>query len=907
MLTFIRELAHTLFRFVVVWMLDTIALLLTSALVPGISFDATRNTLVVATAAAFLLGIVNFLIRPLILLLALPFGLIAIFLVGLFLNALALFITSQLLVGFTINSWLDAFVGSFVLAVLNTLFGSIIAFDNDDSFYQSIAEQLAKREQVFTQDETQGLVMLEIDGLSYHHIQRAIAQGWMPTLKRLMEEEGYVLSRFDCGLPSQTSACQAGIMFGNNYDIPAFRWYDKTQQKLMVSSHDAPEINARYAQGSGLMRAGSSVNNMLNGDAHNSLFTLADFFGGTPEQQRHRAQDVYLVMLNPYFFLRELVLYFGDVIREVIEGLIQQIRRQEPRLNRLAHFYPWVRAATTVLMRDLAAALTILEIVRGTPALYMTWPGYDEVAHHSGPWTRDAFRTLHQFDKVIQRVHDTLQNKAPRPYELVILSDHGQSYGWTFKQRYGKTLRELIKELTPQETGVMQTIGGDTGIVSVNAMMMELENLQRQNMGGRVGRRVIRNAKRAAERGMSAATTRDQENSPENARDPRRLTDSPTNGPSDQATDIIVCGSGNLAQVYFTGYAEHVTAETLNQLFPRLLDALVQHQGIGIVMAYNHAGQAIVFGKEGARNVFTNQVTGTDPLLAYGDANLRAAQLKRLAEFPHNGDLTIISTFYPDRTVAAMEELVGNHGGLGGEQTDAFIFHPNTFTVTETSNSADVFHILNARRGVVPPAKIVQPMRQADAWSPRVLWQGLTHVSKWAPLAFRSLLLDRAAYRQASFNPYMTAPALLIAGTINFLVMGIVRGEIDLGDWAARMFVWFLSVLFVFGAARLLRGKADFTTTLRAGGFAHAAYAIEIFALLPPLTVLARIAAVILNFLAMWLAVSEAHKLRGWRTLALPFAAIGVAIASTVVVSILWRGIEFSLENLIRLLDFAPR
>jgi len=112
-----------------------------SALVPGISFDATRNTLVVATAAAFLLGIVNFLVRPLILLLALPFGLIAIFLVGLFLNAFVLFITLQLRVGFNINSWLDALLGSFVLTVLNTLFGSFIAFDNDDSFYQSIAEQ----------------------------------------------------------------------------------------------------------------------------------------------------------------------------------------------------------------------------------------------------------------------------------------------------------------------------------------------------------------------------------------------------------------------------------------------------------------------------------------------------------------------------------------------------------------------------------------------------------------------------------------------------------------------------------------------------------------------------------------------------------------------------------------------
>ena len=126
-----------------------------------------------------------------------------------------------------------------------------------------------------------GLVMLEIDGLSFHHMQKALAENMLPTLKKLQDEEGYVLTRVDCGLPSQTSACQAGIMFGDNYDIPAFRWYDKDRQKLLVSGSDAAEINARYAKGNGLMRGGSSINNMLNGDAEKSMLTMATL------QQRH--------------------------------------------------------------------------------------------------------------------------------------------------------------------------------------------------------------------------------------------------------------------------------------------------------------------------------------------------------------------------------------------------------------------------------------------------------------------------------------------------------------------------------------------------------------------------------------------------------------------------------------------
>ncbi len=889
----VRALARQLFRFVVVWILDGISLLLTAALLPGVSFDGTRDVLVIATSAAFLLGVVNFLIRPLILLLALPFGFIAIFVIGFFLNALGLVITSNLVPGFRVDGVFDAFLGSLLLAFFNTLLTSVIAVDDDDSFYQNLAERLAKRASFFpNDDETQGIIMLEIDGLSYHHIQKAIAEGWMPTLKRMMDEEGYVLSCFDCGLPSQTSACQAGIMFGDNFDIPAFRWYDKDLGRLIVSGHDAPLINSRYAKGLGLMRDGSSVNNMMNGDARVSVLTLADLFNASGEQQRRRAQDFYLLFLNPYFFLRTLVLYFGDVFREVYEGARQQIKKEGPRLNRLAHFYPFIRAATTVLMRDVSASLTILDIVRGTPALYATWPGYDEVAHHSGPWTHDAFHTLTQYDFVIRRVRDAIEHKAPRPYELIILSDHGQSYGWTFKQRYGSSLKEFIEQNLPHGTNVTQTAGGDDGMISVSAMASELDNMQLQNMGGRIGKRVIRNAKRAVNRGM-------------------RESESIAPAPPGADSQVIVCGSGNLAQVYFTFGSRRLALNELNDAYPQLVDKLVQHEGIGIVMAYSENDEALVFGKKGARNLNTNAVTGDDPLTMYGDANLRAAQLRRLAAFPHNGDLTIISTFYPDGTVAAMEELVGNHGGIGGEQTDAFLFHPPNFPVPETTNSADVFHLLNARRGLPAPKALPQKktpaLRGRDAWTREVLWRGIARVRQWVPLAARILLFDRAAFRQAAFNPYMTAPALVIALATTCMVSWIARGEFSAAEWLTRFASWFVSTLFVFGAARSLRGTADYTSTLRAVGFAQTGYILELFALVEPLAALARIAAFIVTLLATWIAASEAHKLKGWRTFLLPLVVFLISIVSAYVLNILVSSTEVTVESLLRAFGLLQR
>ena len=45
----------------------------------------------------------------------------------------------------------------------------------------------------------------------------------------------------------QTSASQAGILFGNNDDIPAFRWYDKATKSLFVSNRaaDAEQLEQR--------------------------------------------------------------------------------------------------------------------------------------------------------------------------------------------------------------------------------------------------------------------------------------------------------------------------------------------------------------------------------------------------------------------------------------------------------------------------------------------------------------------------------------------------------------------------------------------------------------------------------------------------------------------------------------
>jgi uncharacterized membrane protein YvlD (DUF360 family) len=459
-----------LLRLLAVWFIDTFSLLLTAWIMPGIDIQAVGeySPLAVAVAAALLLGIINFLVRPLLLLLTVPLGWMVVFLVGFFINAVTLMITAGLMDGFAISSWWTAFFGGFVLSFVNMILVELLNINNENSFYINQVIRQAEKQRTKTDDpNARGLMMVEIDGLSYYHFLEALEKGYMPTMQKLIDEYGYKASRVDCGLPATTPACQAGIMHGNNEDIPAFRWLDKSTGKMLAGGQAAAIVEPIISDGQGLLRGGASIGNMFSGDAAKSILTFSKITAGTPEDKKQRARDMYMLMRNPTFLMHVLVLYFGDVIKELWEGWQQRRKDVQPRMNRLHKGYPFVRAATNVFLRDVGIYLSVLDIVRGAPAIYTLFAGYDEVSHHAGPQTKDAMRTLKQLDRTLALLIKVIQEKAPRPYEFILLSDHGQSIGATFEQRYGVSILEYIKSLLPEGTNAVGAGGGDDGTAPI--------------------------------------------------------------------------------------------------------------------------------------------------------------------------------------------------------------------------------------------------------------------------------------------------------------------------------------------------------------------------------------------------------------------------------------------------------
>jgi len=667
-------------RFLLVWLIETVALLIVAELLPEVRLVPSTfpEVLLSATIAALALAILNGLLRPVIVALALPVSVVTLGLASLFISGFVFLLTTWLTGVLEVTDFWWAIVAVLLLSIVNALLMSLVGVEDAEGFWAGLARWLSRRERGTVQEDWpgRGIVLFEIDGLGHAMVSRAIDEGKMPTVTQMLLDGTHALSPFDCGLPSQTSSCQAGIMYGDNWDIPAFRWFDKEHGRVVSSSNfaDAAEMDAAHSTGRGLLRGGAGVNNHATGDADRVLFVMSAMTASHEKAARRAAyRDFNRFFLDPYLFPRALMLALLDVVTEVSQAFWQWLTRRRPRIKRLHGLYPLTRAATNVLLRNLSTFIVVNEIVRGAPAIYTTYVGYDEIAHHAGPTREDALRSLKGLDRQVKRLLTVLDRWAGRPYDFFILSDHGQSQGATFRQRYGETLGQLFERLTGTERTVSEVDATESARGQTRAFLAELEHL----------------------RGTTSRTRRSLSRRLEQAEPASAMT-----------APVVVCASGNLANVYFDIDRGRAALGQIETAYPGLLDSVLQHEGVGLIVASDADGAAIALGAGGTRDLAGGAVTGDDPLLPYlmddgeDEVAKRVAQLQRLAAFPHAGDLIVISTVYDGGSVAAFEELVGSHGGLGGEQTEAFVIHPAGMQVPPTRNAEDLFPLFNARRGL---------------------------------------------------------------------------------------------------------------------------------------------------------------------------------------------------------------
>ena len=611
-------------RLLVSWLVAAVSVYVAAFILPGVALKGFGGAFV----AAVLIAVLNALLPPVIAALRLPFTVALGFLLVLLGDAILLRWAADLSDGrFVVDSFFAALVAGLVIAAVSIALDVAVGTNDDDSYTLRVIQRIARRTGTPVATDVPGIVYLEVDGLALPVLQRAMRDGSAPELARWVAQETHHLDEWETDLSSQTGASQAGILLGSNDDIPAFRWVEKETGTLMTCSApaDCAEIERRHSSGQGLLRdGGASRGNLLSGDADRYILTISKL-----EAEKKANPDYRPFLANGFNVTRALVLFLFEVVLEWSAAIRAKRRDVQPRGHR-GGSYPFMRGGVSVVVRDLVVHSVLSDMMAGRPAIYATMSGYDEVAHHSGIERADTLEVLRKIDQQFGRIARA-RRYAPRPYEIVVLSDHGQTQGATFKQRNGYGLDELVKR-SLRGADVAPLAGGDENDSAVARAFQEATG-------------------RGAEKDATKAKN------------------------DVGGEDVVVLGSGNLGLIYLMEEPRRMTLEEIHRRHPDLLPALRTHPHVGWLLVRSSERGAVALGAHGVRYLDDDRVEGEDPLAPF--SKHAADHLRRSDGFAHVADIVVGSFYDPQLDEGcAFEELISFHGGIGGPQTRGTLLHP---------------------------------------------------------------------------------------------------------------------------------------------------------------------------------------------------------------------------------------
>jgi hypothetical protein len=268
------------------------------------------------------------------------------------------------------------------------------------------------------------------------------------------------------------------------------------------------------------------------------------------------------------------------------------------------------------------------------------------------------------FDRRVGEIRRMLRRVPGRPYDLYILSDHGQTPSVPYRVQFGETLGETIIAAATQ--GVFVTAGtGDYAPESKDVMdflVQELEEVSAESSmparkaGLGLGRWI---RKHYSPFPLVAEVVRESED-----------------------TKLVVTYSSSLAHVYWTEPARPLTYDEIREDKDRraLYYFLVAHRGIGCVITRMLDGAHVENLRGRALITATGELEvlhGADPLIDYASTAAERLAVANLARMRNAGDLILIGAYDPEKgKCICFDDQIGAHGAIGGRQAWPFIMAP---------------------------------------------------------------------------------------------------------------------------------------------------------------------------------------------------------------------------------------
>ena len=592
------------------------------------------------------ISIVNAVLWPLLTKIFMPFLVLTFGVGSLILNGLLLGLFAPL---FDIEiKGMAIILAPLAMAIVTTIMSSVLTIEEDSSYYRSVYRD-AKRKRKGEVKNYPGLIIVEIDGLSYDVLKEAIDKGLMPKIKSMIDDGTHTLRKWETDLSSQTGASQAGILHGNNADITAFRWIEKQNNNQMMQCSGVSKVKTleeRISDGNGLLvDNGASRSNLFSGDTDNVIFTFSKILN--LRKLYNRAW--FSVFSNPSNFARIVLLFIAEMILEIISQIKHRVLNIRPRIKR-GISYIIVRAVTNVFLREINTSTLVGDMLVGDiDVAYSTYLGYDEIAHHSGVRDEDSWFALKGMDKQIRHLVNATKY-TPRDYQFVIQSDHGQTNGATFMQRYGESFEDFVKSLLPKDMKMFAKMSSNEDHYAESFIPLTRNN--------------------------------------DDLIDEKEMKDM---GDS----EVIVLASGNLAMIYLTQWNYRLTYEEINAFLPNLIPGIINNEYIGFIVVNSSEHGDLAIGKNGTYYLDTDRIEGENPLEGFGK-NI-AGHIKRNVSFKYTPDILVNSFYDAEKDeVCAFEELVGSHGGAGGSQSEPFILYPSDWDIgtDEIIGAENIYKIL---------------------------------------------------------------------------------------------------------------------------------------------------------------------------------------------------------------------
>lgn len=285
------------------------------------------------------------------------------------------------------------------------------------------------------------VIILHIDGLGYKDALEAIHDGHMPFLKKLLSDEEYEILRYRSGLPSSTPYVQAGILYGDNSEIPSFVWWDRQKKKtIQIIDRTFYDVDHKYfKKGKPLLKKGAAIATLFAGGSKAAL-AVAYIEKGSSQFRNILTRETFLhLFLNPLQNIRWHWHTFKKTVKIGFEVAKSILKRK---------YVDWLHFPLYVLDQFFLYYPTSIAVKKAIganfPVTYAGFYSYDNVAHIFGQKSSYGNGILKDIDNTLKNI--SLAIKKKDECELIILSDHGETKFKYIARKTGKTFAERVAE-----------------------------------------------------------------------------------------------------------------------------------------------------------------------------------------------------------------------------------------------------------------------------------------------------------------------------------------------------------------------------------------------------------------------------------------------------------------------------